>query len=335
MSNIFKTIPAVSWHYLKENWFTWLLLAVAIVFVGASTDWGIADISTIFSKFWDPFLGIAGTLITLGLTFYYVSRQWKESLEKKLIVHFENANGDYIASCYNVNILPNGELRALGLQVGQQMLSTQQVKFNPSVVERTSARPLAVLGEDGKSKWIMMYEIIFKLTTNEYNGGSAYYLIWNINDLQKTEKIEQPTKTPFHVKHDNLITLMSMDDKSLHAYNQIENTAIKIKGKFYFLNSSVITDFGRYVYESINIDKAKNMVKRNEFISAIGHQASADVMAQQLGTNVECSRISIKMEVGDQAIVFKLKDRLDEGRIYTSAEMQNMETEWGLLTREL
>ncbi len=71
-----------------------------------------------------------------------------------------------------------------------------------------------------------------------------------------------------------------------------------------------------------------------EFISAIGHQASADVMTQQLGTFIPSNRTSINMQVGDQAIVFKLKERLDEGRTYTSAEMQIMQTEWGLLTRE-
>ena len=143
-----------------------------------------------------------------------------------------------------------------------------------------------------------------------------------------------PSEEPFHVKHDNLITLMSMDKESLKSYNDIASTVLKRKGQLYLLNSSVITDFGRYVYESIKIDTAAKMVKSMEFISAIGHQASADVMTQQLGTFIPSNRTSINMQVGDQAIVFKLKERLDEGRTYTSAEMQIMQTEWGLLTRE-
>jgi hypothetical protein len=333
MINVLKTLPEIVRHYIKENGFTLLLLIVAIFFVGLSTDWGRGDICSIFTKFWDPWLGIAGILFTLGLTIYYARSQWIESLDKKLIVHFVNTKGHYLASCYNVNVLPNAELRALGLQVGQQMFGIQNLKFNPSITETGREQIIRIKNKEGKTLWIQYYEITFNLLEDSYNHQSKFYTVWNISRDRSIKKRIDVSDQPYHKwKTEDILLLLSEDKKSIEQFDTIAE--IKFDHKMYLLNSAIVTAQGTYLYETLLPDDAHRLIQTTSFISAIGHESTADILSKKTGLNIPANRIAINMQAGDQAIVFKIKSRMEEGKVYTRDELSGLVMEYGLLTRQ-
>lgn len=91
----------------------------------------------------------------------------------------------------------------------------------------------------------------------------------------------------------------------------------------YIMNSPVLTNFGLYKYSQLTLEEAKKILS-NGFISAVGHQATVLVLSQLLGIDVPYNRISIKMEKGDKAIVFRVKVRLEEGVILNKEEILNL-----------
>jgi len=103
--------------------------------------------------------------------------------------------------------------------------------------------------------------------------------------------------------------------------------------KVYVLNAPILTSYGTFIYRKISIGKARNILSKNEFISAVGHESTAKFLTQLLGINIPFSRIQIKMQKGDRAIVFKLLDRLPEGRVLSVNEMKNVRYEIGLLIK--
>lgn len=57
------------------------------------------------------------------------------------------------------------------------------------------------------------------------------------------------------------------------------------------------------------------------FVSAIGHESTANVLSQLLGVDVPCERKQIALAVGDSAIIFSLKRRLAEGQVLSEEEL--------------
>ena len=102
----------------------------------------------------------------------------------------------------------------------------------------------------------------------------------------------------------------------------------------YILNTSILTNYGRYEYEKISVDEAKKMLHGSKFTSAVGHKSTADAITTILGHLVPMNRTQIKMNKNDQAIVFKLQKRLPEGVVINSLEeLEKIGYEFGLLTR--
>jgi Domain of unknown function (DUF1874). len=101
--------------------------------------------------------------------------------------------------------------------------------------------------------------------------------------------------------------------------------------KVYLLNTLIVPiDFNiyRYAYiklERISLEKAKQILQNNEFISAIGHEATAKLLSQLLGINIPVNRISVFFELGDIGIHFFLKQRLPEGKVLTEEELKELD----------
>lgn len=100
------------------------------------------------------------------------------------------------------------------------------------------------------------------------------------------------------------------------------------------LNTSILTSYGDYDYTPLSLKDAKQMLKTEPFQSAVGHAATADIMSLLLDTRVKLNRINYEQEIGDKAIVFKLKSRLEEGKILTVPEIEEIGYEWGLLVKK-
>jgi hypothetical protein len=101
--------------------------------------------------------------------------------------------------------------------------------------------------------------------------------------------------------------------------------------QFYLLNSPILTSYGQWRFESISVQDARLLVQ-NGFISAIGHESTAQILSALLQQPVACQRISITMQPHDKALVFRLKQRLSDMRELSLAEIEQLPFELGLLT---
>ena len=96
-------------------------------------------------------------------------------------------------------------------------------------------------------------------------------------------------------------------------YDRVKNTLKNVKEnpiKHYILNSAVITAFGDYSYHPLTLDRAKEWLSCG-FESTIGYPQTAEALTLLTGFPVAVNRKQIKMDVGDEALVFRLTCRLD------------------------
>jgi rRNA maturation protein Rpf1 len=103
--------------------------------------------------------------------------------------------------------------------------------------------------------------------------------------------------------------------------------------KVTLLNTGVLTNFGSYAYSPINLDEAKNLVTKNAFQSAIGHQSTAEVLTELLGVKVVANRLEFFQTVTDVALIFKLRSRPPEGKILSREEIEEIGYDFGILRR--
>jgi len=78
-------------------------------------------------------------------------------------------------------------------------------------------------------------------------------------------------------------------------------------------------------------EDVKNILSSN-FISAIGHEATAKIITTQLGVNVPVNRVSISLKRGDTLLVYQLLKRLEEGKVLTEQEMMQVPAKWYVVT---
>jgi len=75
----------------------------------------------------------------------------------------------------------------------------------------------------------------------------------------------------------------------------------------YLLNSAVITTPGIYEYYIITPEQARKWYGDGaDIISTIGYEETANALSLLLGSPVAVNRVTIKMNVGDEALVFRL-----------------------------
>jgi len=102
----------------------------------------------------------------------------------------------------------------------------------------------------------------------------------------------------------------------------------------YLLNSPILSGYGVYDFKPISPDKAKRIIAESDQVqSAIGHESTARVLSSILSYSVEANRVRISMNVNDSAIVFRLLERLPEGKILSEEELKKVKYELGILTR--
>jgi hypothetical protein len=91
--------------------------------------------------------------------------------------------------------------------------------------------------------------------------------------------------------------------------------------KVLLLNTTILTGgAGEYHLLPLSVENAKGLIARDGYESAIGHQATADILSILLETPIAVNRVAAKQLPRQMAIVFKLRGRLEEGKILTSVE---------------
>jgi hypothetical protein len=104
------------------------------------------------------------------------------------------------------------------------------------------------------------------------------------------------------------------------------------------LNTSILTNFGTYVYRPLTLEEARELVKEfqregKSIQSAIGHQSTAALLSSLLGINVVANRVEYRQTIEDAALIFKLKKRPLEGKVLSREELEEVGYEFGLLQR--
>ncbi|MBK7219784.1 MAG: DUF1874 domain-containing protein [Saprospiraceae bacterium] len=170
------------------------------------------------------------------------------------------------------------------------------------------------------------------MTTDQYNNASAYYTIWNINEKEHDAIYQIPSIDPFHHTSIKIEQLLSDDALSSDVFQKSVSLDIR-SPKIYILNSPVIEGNGDYKYQIIDINKAKSFIKNKQFTSAIGYESTAEILSTILELEIPYNRIQIKLNKGDQCLVFRIKDRVEKDRKLTKDEIKCLETELGILTK--
>ena len=98
------------------------------------------------------------------------------------------------------------------------------------------------------------------------------------------------------------------------------------------LNTSILSEFGSYTYEPLTTQQARQLLAGG-FISAVGHQATAEVLSEDLGITIPMNRITFTQQPEQRAIVLKLCSRPAEGAILTKEEVRKIGYNLALLTR--
>lgn len=105
--------------------------------------------------------------------------------------------------------------------------------------------------------------------------------------------------------------------------------------KITILNTSILTQYGRFDYVPATLEQAKKFVQssENEVHSAVGHKSTADVLTTLLGIEVPVNRVNYEQQRGEVALVFKLRERPEEGKILTTEEIEAIGYDFGLIFR--
>ena len=97
-----------------------------------------------------------------------------------------------------------------------------------------------------------------------------------------------------------------------------------VSSKNFFILNSLITPFkgenANFFIKKIDLETAKLSLPKN-FTSAVGHQATADMISSLLEVKVEVNRVQIFFEPGDKALAFVPRQRLPEGKVLSKEEL--------------
>jgi hypothetical protein len=80
--------------------------------------------------------------------------------------------------------------------------------------------------------------------------------------------------------------------------------------------------------EEITADEVKRLINENEFLSVIGHEATASILTEILQTPIKANRVPVKIGKNDKLIIFQVMKRLEEGQILSSEEIKNLPTKF-------
>lgn len=92
------------------------------------------------------------------------------------------------------------------------------------------------------------------------------------------------------------------------------------------LNTSIMTSEGVFSLRDISLEEARKLAidNRDNLLSAVGHQSTADILTTLLGVEIKMNRINFIQEQHQEALVFKLLGRPEEGRILTLSEIEGI-----------
>jgi len=103
----------------------------------------------------------------------------------------------------------------------------------------------------------------------------------------------------------------------------------------YLLNSAVITAPGVYKYTLVPPEEAAEWIRQGGWESRIGYSQTADWIEQLAGIRPPLSREASPMQLGDEALVVRLKYRVTDPSQKGAVAVGPDDWEYGILRRIL
>jgi hypothetical protein len=100
----------------------------------------------------------------------------------------------------------------------------------------------------------------------------------------------------------------------------------------YLLNSAVITGSGCYEYRIVSGDEAVTWLRSGGWVSRIGYPATAGHIQAISGIRPPLSRETTRMQSGDEALVVRLKYRVQDPGTKGQFRPDDTDWEYGILT---
>lgn len=92
-----------------------------------------------------------------------------------------------------------------------------------------------------------------------------------------------------------------------------------------FSLSMLTKDFAKLIVREMTLQEVKLFIRERDFISAVGHSSTAEVLSSLIERKVEMNRIQVKLEPSDVVIVFQLQTRLNEGQVLSREELEKLQ----------
>ena len=105
----------------------------------------------------------------------------------------------------------------------------------------------------------------------------------------------------------------------------------------YLMSTTVIPHGadGTWMMATLSPETASAIVADgNHFISAVGHESSAELMSAALGVEVKANRITVVPQPGDRFLCLRLLSRAPEGVILDRAQLDEIGFAWAFLSYE-
>ena len=86
----------------------------------------------------------------------------------------------------------------------------------------------------------------------------------------------------------------------------------------YLTNAPIIPISGEDLIvraKEVSVNEAKELINREEWVSAIGHKSTAELLSIALEKEIPMNRVEIKIRKGDKILAFSLNRRLEEGKV--------------------
>ena len=101
----------------------------------------------------------------------------------------------------------------------------------------------------------------------------------------------------------------------------------------FLLNSAVITGPGTYVYRLVSEAEAAKWIQEGGWVSRIGYQATAEHIRCISGVRPDVSREQTAMEPGDEALIVRLKYRVQDPTMKAIYIPNPEDWEYGILEK--
>ncbi len=92
----------------------------------------------------------------------------------------------------------------------------------------------------------------------------------------------------------------------------------------YVLNSATLPlkEGGKYVIKArqISVQEASELLKKEKFVSAVGHESTAQALSNVFGVTIPFNRTQITLQPGDKLLSIILKKRLPEGVVLKTVQ---------------